>query len=317
MKKVENYLTSVKEHLPLIGRESIVMELRSFLLDEIEEKFGESPTGSEIEEFLKVYGDPEEVAEKYYSERHIIPATYTKLYMLVVKFIVFAVFIAFTASFFVKLLSSDLRDSQIFTEVLSIFANTLTASISGIGFFTVLLIVYSKFKKVIPEEAGLKKVTKSKTGSHKYSKDHSLVEVIISIIGSIAILVIINFFPELITKGEDLFINAGLKLGHRVNIEFINKYVLVFNFFWSVSIILEMVYFINRKKASFKLAYEGLSHTLHLALGLVLLQSSALYLDYTGLIGVKLVFLISVIVNSFELFGFVLKYVFKRLEMLN
>ena len=144
MKRLENYLVSVKEHLPIIGRESIVKELRSLLLYEIEDQFGDNPTDKEVIGILNEFGSPERVANQYRGEMHLIPASYTKLYMLVTAIIVGAMFIAFTVVFIVGLFSGEINGNEIFTGILKVFGNVIMASVSGIGFFTVFLIIYVK-----------------------------------------------------------------------------------------------------------------------------------------------------------------------------
>jgi len=63
--------------------------------------------------------------------------------------------------------------------------------------------------------------------------------------------------------------------------------------------------------------YGLLTHTLNLAISIILVFSTTLYMDYTGVIGFKLVFIITLVVNIFELIGVVIGVLIKKLESLN
>ena len=55
MKLVEKYVHAVGQKLPLKGREDTKKELKSLILDEIEEKYGDNPKEEDIKKARERY----------------------------------------------------------------------------------------------------------------------------------------------------------------------------------------------------------------------------------------------------------------------
>jgi hypothetical protein len=72
---IDRYIHEVGRHLPRANREDIKLELKSLLLDTIEEQTadsGQPPTTKMVAEYLREFGKPEEIAAQYGPEQILI-----------------------------------------------------------------------------------------------------------------------------------------------------------------------------------------------------------------------------------------------------
>lgn len=78
MSLIERYIYEVGRHLPRKNRSDIQAELRSSLVDALEDQAGGDPSEEEITEFLKGFGAPKDVAASYHPEGQYLigPALY-------------------------------------------------------------------------------------------------------------------------------------------------------------------------------------------------------------------------------------------------
>lgn len=94
---IDRYIHEVGQHLPRSNREDIKLELKSLLLDSIEEQTADTNqqlTTKIVAEYLREFGSPEEIAAKYGPERVLIGSQLFPLYKLVLT-IVLTVMAAF------------------------------------------------------------------------------------------------------------------------------------------------------------------------------------------------------------------------------
>lgn len=69
---IDRYVNEVGQHLPRKTRADIEMELRSLLLDTLEEQSGGEPTPKIAAEVLREFGHPEEIAAQYHADEYLI-----------------------------------------------------------------------------------------------------------------------------------------------------------------------------------------------------------------------------------------------------
>ena len=81
---IDRYVNEVGEHLPRKVRADIEMELRSLLLDALEEQSDGSPSPKIAAELLREFGHPEEIAARYRPEEVLIGARLFPIYRLVI-----------------------------------------------------------------------------------------------------------------------------------------------------------------------------------------------------------------------------------------
>lgn len=68
MSLIDRYIHEVGRHLPRKNRADIQAELRSLLVDALEDRAGPNPSDAEVAELLKEYGEPRVVAASYHPE---------------------------------------------------------------------------------------------------------------------------------------------------------------------------------------------------------------------------------------------------------
>jgi hypothetical protein len=69
---IDRYVNEVGQHLPRKMRADIEMELRSLLLDTLEEQSDGNPTPKMAAEVLREFGHPEEIAAQYHADEYLI-----------------------------------------------------------------------------------------------------------------------------------------------------------------------------------------------------------------------------------------------------
>lgn len=79
MNLLDRYLQEVGRHLPRKDRADILVELRSSLVDALEDRIEGEPTEEELSAVLKEFGPPKEVAARYHPEGQYLigPSLYT------------------------------------------------------------------------------------------------------------------------------------------------------------------------------------------------------------------------------------------------
>ena len=72
---VERYLHSVGAWLPPRDRDEIKAELRSLIMDQLEDRFGPAPTTAEVATILAEMGHPAQMAASYHTEQALVGPT--------------------------------------------------------------------------------------------------------------------------------------------------------------------------------------------------------------------------------------------------
>ncbi|MBK8900661.1 MAG: hypothetical protein IPM53_05745 [Anaerolineaceae bacterium] len=81
---IDRYVNEVGQHLPRKMRADIEMELRSLLLDTLEERSDGDPTPKIAAEVLREFGHPEEIAAQYHADEYLIGPKLFPTYKVVV-----------------------------------------------------------------------------------------------------------------------------------------------------------------------------------------------------------------------------------------
>ena len=153
MKLVNRYVHQVGRRLPRRLRDDVKVELRSLLLDALEERTGlvsDEATFSEEDQVavLEEFGPPAHIAAKYQPQpRHIIGPKVYNLYLIVVAAVIGAGLLASIVStavgrFYTS--SVDVNTLKLLGQGLEIFVNV---ALSGIGSAT---LVFAVLERVIP-----------------------------------------------------------------------------------------------------------------------------------------------------------------------
>ncbi len=205
MSLIDRYVHEVGRHLPRKNRSDIQAELRSSLIDAMEDRAGLEPTEAEVVELLKEFGPPKAVAASYNPERQYLigPALYP-LFRLVAGIVVAAVLgaqlLAWGVAYFVA------QDPIAPLEAVVALMNSIP---SALGMVLIVFAILQWFE-VRPEIEGepwdpdnLPEVNEAETVKRG--------ERVFGITMGIVILVVLVFFPEsvgfLTTPGGEFFTN--------------------------------------------------------------------------------------------------------------
>lgn len=83
---VERYVHQVGQYLPRKDRADIEAELKSQIQDQLEDRYGQSPTDDDIVTNIAEYGHPYEVATSYSSEQYLVgPRLYPFMMMVLTR----------------------------------------------------------------------------------------------------------------------------------------------------------------------------------------------------------------------------------------
>jgi hypothetical protein len=95
MSLIDRYIHEVGRYLPRKNREDIQAELRSLLVDTLEDRVRSEPTEEDIVTLLEEFGDPKKVAASYYPEgQYLIGPTLYPIFRLVVAIAIAAVLVS-------------------------------------------------------------------------------------------------------------------------------------------------------------------------------------------------------------------------------
>ncbi|HOU11635.1 MAG TPA: hypothetical protein PKZ84_00825 [Anaerolineae bacterium] len=150
MELINRYVYQVGRRLPERTRADVEQELRSLLLDALEERTGRAADFTEEEQVavLEEFGPPEQMADKYRPQaRYVIGPKLYDLYRLVVTVIAGAGLLAAIVLTVVTALGPDAPSAlNLLLQAWTTFINIL---LSGIGSAT---LIFAVLERVIPEE---------------------------------------------------------------------------------------------------------------------------------------------------------------------
>jgi hypothetical protein len=205
MSLIDRYVYEVGRHLPRQNRSDIQAELRSSLIDALEDRAGQEPTEADVAKLLKEFGPPKVVAASYYPEgQYLIGPPLYSLFRLVTGIVLAAVLgaqlLALGIGYFV---------AQEPIAPLEAVVGLLNSIPAALGMLVIVFVILQWFD-VRPETEdepwdpdSLPEISESETVNRG--------ERIFGITMSIILLVVLGFFPESIgfvtSFGSELFTN--------------------------------------------------------------------------------------------------------------
>jgi hypothetical protein len=151
MELIDRYVYQVGRRLPERTRADVAQELRSLLMDALEERTGRTTEFTEDEQVsvLEEFGPPERMADKYRPRpRYVIGPKVFDLYLLVVGVIAGAGLLAATITAIASMLGPDSKAS-VFDLLLQTGTIFMNVALSGIGSTT---LVFALLERAIPDE---------------------------------------------------------------------------------------------------------------------------------------------------------------------
>ena len=315
MKLLEQYLVVVGNHLPLRGKKDILKELRTLLLDEIEEKFGMNPSEEDLGNALKQFGSPREVARRYKGETQIIASNLEDAYFFILKVMAFGISIGFTVTLIINMLGNSFTDLSPIKILFDFLLKTVTAIISGTGALTLVFIGLSRFPCINAKDLDFEEWTPAELkGVELDNPLPSRIECLFTVLANILLVVFANLLPDLVSMIESKVHYTGIVLGHTVNVSRLLIYIRIASVFWILEAGAYAYLYFRQKKSIAVIATEIILKIATPILSLVLFLDSSLYQSYTGIIGVRLLFLIGAIGGTIALVKYAVTEIKRKIE---
>jgi hypothetical protein len=236
---IERYVHEVGQSLPRKTRDDIQMELRSLLMDDLEERAGDKePTVEMAAKMLIEYGKPETMAARYQPERYLIGPQLFPFYRMVILIVFAAVAFGLLISFGIAFVASGMEN------ILSTVWSYLSAILQGgISAFAITTIIFAVIERVSSHKFD----TDDESEWDPYDlesvkeNDRSRIkkpELVAGIVFYLFIIVLFNFYPHWIgmvnTLGEGSTFLLILAPEFAVYIPFLTLY-------WAVAILLKLI----------------------------------------------------------------------------
>lgn len=300
MRLIEKYIYAVGQKLPYKNKEDIKKELRSLLYDEIEAKYGKNPTEDEIKQAISDFGSPRKVAKEYAEESLVIGSGLTELYFIIMKIMVFAISIASVITFAVELFKQDFQGLDVLKEVIiDVPFNIFSASLSGIGFLTILFIISTRLAKESSVNLDEDWTVDDLRNIRIEPAIESKLESIISIFFLTTFIVVINIYPQFLTNTENVFSTLSHSAVNSINVEVFKPYGYAISIIW----LFEIIYHVNLLRLGVKTLRLKLMNLILVALSVnvfsLMVANQSLFTG-EGYIGFKSVFLIILAVSLAE-----------------
>jgi len=190
MSLIDRYIQDVGRRLPRKNRADIKAELRSSMVDTLEDRFGLEPSESEVEDFLREFGQPREVAAAYFPEgQYLIGPSLYPLFRMIAWIVVAAVLGAQMLAWGVAIFIAGEPFSVL--EMLGSLLNSIPVSL---GWLVLTFIILQRFdiqpdlEDKLWDPQSLPKIDEE--------EDLKRWELVFGLVFGILILVLVVFFPQ-------------------------------------------------------------------------------------------------------------------------
>lgn len=143
MNWMDRYLYAVTRRLPKNMRDDIERELRSNLMDALDERLeGREATEQDILDLLNTFGDPEKVAAEYRPEnRYLIGPELIDLYWMIIKIVGVAVIFGLTIALVISTLAGEAPQSGPLGVIGGFIGTLWSAAVGLVGTITIIFAV--------------------------------------------------------------------------------------------------------------------------------------------------------------------------------
>ena len=190
MNLIDRYIHEVGRFIPPRKRGDILTELRSLLVDTLEDRFGETPSESQVEDLLKEFGSPKDVAASYHpASQYLVGPALFPLFRMVAGIVVAAVLgaqaIAWAIGMFVA------GESFSVLEIISSLVNSVPISLGWV-LITFMILQYFDAKPDLDQEPW----DPAKLPEINPEQDLKRWEIIVGLVFGVLLLVLVTFFPQ-------------------------------------------------------------------------------------------------------------------------
>ena len=156
MKLTELYLDEIHHHLPPKNREDILKEIRSTLLDMVED-WNPDPSQpadeATVKAVLKEFGAPREVAAQYGAKNYLIGPRMFPTYLQVLRIVLIVIAALNVLGVVVTIFSQSSIDASVFDTIAEIVGGLFSSLFTGFGIVT---LSFAGIERTTPEELTIK-----------------------------------------------------------------------------------------------------------------------------------------------------------------
>lgn len=241
MEMLENYLYEMRRFLPRKGREEILREIRSNIMEMTD-------NGMSIEEALAALGDPAEFAKEYNkSLGFLIGPELFDIYKYVVGFSILGVSIGLIVANVVAITFSA-GEVSVFRSMLELLSQLVSVSLSIIGSVTVVFYIIQRTTKDRGKTSKAEWSPKELKKAPKPIQQVSGAGEVVGLVFLILALIVFNFYADRLgiyfREG-----NAAYQFIPIFNLERLKSYLVFFNLIWISGILLRL-YLLTKRKQS-------------------------------------------------------------------
>jgi len=152
MKLINLYLDEIQQHLPHKNREDILKEIRSTLMDMIEDRSpnaGQMPDEETIKAVLQEFGSPRKVAQQYSEHHYLIGPRIFPVYLKVLKIVLIIVAGLNVLGLIVAIVSQSGVDYSMIDAIASVFSGLFSSLFTAFGIVT---LSFAGIERTSPEE---------------------------------------------------------------------------------------------------------------------------------------------------------------------
>jgi len=156
MKLTELYLDEIRHHLPPKNREDILKEIRSTLLDMVEDRnldLSQPADEATVKAVLKEFGAPREVAAQYGAKNYLIGPRMFPTYLQVLRIVLIVIAALNVLGVVVTIFSQSSIDASVFDTIAEIVGGLFSSLFTGFGIVT---LSFAGIERTTPEEWTIK-----------------------------------------------------------------------------------------------------------------------------------------------------------------
>jgi hypothetical protein len=203
MKLIELYLDEIKHHLPPRNRDDILKEIRSNLMDMIEDQNPDpenEPNQALVRDILNQFGAPRDVALQYGAKNYLIGPRFFPIYLQVLKIVLIVVAAVSVLGLTVALISQTEMTSGVIETIIETIVEMVGGTFNSLfTAFGIVTLVFAGIERTTSEDI---KIKPEKTWSVDDLIEKALVERVkiaeltFEITLTIIFLVVLNFFQD-------------------------------------------------------------------------------------------------------------------------
>ncbi len=225
MKLLDIYIEEVRHHLPPKNREDILKEIRSTLLDMVEDrKTDPDQEASEetIKSVLKKFGSPRVIARQYGAQKYLIGPRFFPIYLQVLRIVLIIVTALNGLGVIIAIINPSSADASLFETVMSLIGGLFSSLFTAFGIVT---LSFAGIERTSPDEWKLslnQEWDPEDLRKHEEQERVSVAGLAIEITLSLIFIAVLNFFLDRV--GIYYLVESGWASAPILNENF-NRYI--------------------------------------------------------------------------------------------